>query len=104
MNADKTIRFHLCLSLLICGSLSADTPDGPVGMLLSAGDAKVLRATTETPLDAKPTDLLFTGDAIRTGATPATFLFCSGKSTQTLGPAGEARFEAAQVRVKTGKI
>src|ERR1700722_1700591 len=103
MNTDK-IFYLLCLSVFTGSGLLADTPDGPVGMLLAAGDAKVLRANTETPLDAKPTDLLFTGDAIRTGAAPATFLFCSGKTTQTLGPAGEARFEAAQVRVKTGKI
>src|ERR1700722_20694155 len=103
MNTDK-IFYLLCLSVFTGSGLLADTPDGPVGMLLAAGDAKVLRANTETPLDAKPTDLLFTGDAIRTGAAPATFLFCSGKTTQTLGPSGEARFEAAQVPVQTRKI
>jgi tetratricopeptide (TPR) repeat protein len=84
--------------------LLADTPETPVGMLIAAGDAKVLRANTETPLDAKPPDLLFTGDSIRTGTAPATFLFCGGKATETLGPAGEARLESTQVKVKTGKI
>jgi hypothetical protein len=86
------------------GNLAADTPETPVGIVLSAGDAKLMRANTATAADAKTTDLLFAGDSIRTGSVPATYLFCAGKTRQTLGPKGEARFESAQVRIKTGKI
>lgn len=86
------------------GNLAADTPETPVGILLSAGDAKLMRANTTTPADAQTTDLLFAGDSIRTGSVPATYLFCAGKTRQTLGPKGEAHFESAQVRIKTGKI
>ena len=82
----------------------ADTPETPVGILLSAGDAKVLRANAANPVDAKSSDLLFIGDSIRTGSAPASYLFCAGKSRQTLGPKGEALFETAQVRVKKGKL
>jgi len=85
-------------------TLFADTPETPVGILLSAGDAKVWRANASDPVDAKPSDLLFSGDSIRTGSMPASYLFCAGKSRQTLGPKGEALFEAAQVRIKKGKL
>lgn len=92
--------------LLPCGQLAifADAPETPVGILLSASDAKVVRANSTVPVDAKPSDLLFSGDSIRTGSAPASYLFCAGKSRQTLAPKGEALFEAAEVRVKKGKL
>jgi hypothetical protein len=94
------------LFLLPCGQLAmfADTPETPVGILLSAGDAKVLRANSTSAVDAKPSDLLFSGDSIRTGSAPASYLFCAGNSRQTLAPKGEALFEATQVSVKKGKL
>jgi len=90
--------------LLAVGLVAADTPETPVGIVLSAGDAKLMRANTATATEAKTTDLLFAGDAIHTGSVPATYLFCAGKTRQTLGPKGEARFESMQVRIKSGKI
>ncbi len=94
------------LLILPCGQLAvfADAPETPVGILLSAPDAKVVRANSTTPVDAKSSDLLFSGDSIRTGSAPASYLFCAGKSRQTLAPKGEALFEAAQVRVRKGKL
>jgi len=52
------------LLLLPCGQLAilADAPETPVGILLSASDAKVVRANSSNPVDAKPSDLLFSGD------------------------------------------
>jgi hypothetical protein len=101
-------RFILNSSLLIgsCGQLAlfADTPETPVGILLSAGDAKIVRANSTSPVEAKASDLLFSGDSIRTGSAPVSYLFCAGKSRQTLAPKGEALFEASQVRVKKGKL
>ncbi len=82
----------------------ADAQETPVGILLSAPDAKVVRANSTTPLDAKSCDLLFSGDSIRTGSAAASYLFCAGKSRQTLAPKGEALFEATQVRVRKGKL
>src|SRR5438477_11869817 len=85
-------------------ALFADAPETPVGILLSARDAKIVRAKSASPVDAKPSDLVFSGDSIRTGSAPASFLFCAGKSRQTLAPKGEALFEASEVRVKKGKL
>jgi len=104
MKSDVQRSLMLCAALG-SGCLLADTPkDTPIGMLLSAGDTKLVRANSETALDGKPPDLLFSGDSIRTGTSPASFLFCSGKSTQVLGPASEARLETGGVKVKTGKV
>jgi hypothetical protein len=92
------------LFILSCGVILADTPETPVGILLSAGDAKVVRANSTSAVDAKASDLLFSGDSIRSGSSPTSYLFCAGKSRQTLAPKGEALFEATQVRVKKGKL
>lgn len=101
----KTFLFGALLAVgFAAGNLAADTPETPVGILLSAGDAKLMRANTTIAADAKTTDLLFAGDSIRTGSAAATYLFCAGKTRQTLGPKGEARFESARVQLKTGKI
>ena len=101
-------RLVTTASLLFCisGGLAifAATPETPVGILLSAGDAKILRANATDPVDARPSDLLFAGDSVRTGAAPTSYLFCAGKSRQTLAPKGEALFEASEVRVKKGKL
>ena len=45
-----------------------DTKEEPVGLVLSAAGSKLLRADTETPLAARPGDLLFAGDGLRTEA------------------------------------
>jgi len=101
----KNFLFGALLAIeFAAGNLAADTPETPVGIVLSAGDAKLTRANTANAADAKTTDLLFAGDSIRTGSVSATYLFCAGKTRQTLGPKAEAHFESAQVRIKTGKI
>jgi hypothetical protein len=96
----------LRISLLVwfCGHLFADTAETAVGILLSAGDAKIVRANSATAVDAKASDLLFSGDSIRTGSAPASYLFCAGKSRETLAPKAEALFDATQVRIKKGKL
>ena len=81
-----------------------DTKEEPVRLVLSTTGGKLLRADTETPLAARPGDLLFAGDGLRTEAGPASFLFCPGKALDTLTPSGEARLDAKAPKVKTGKI
>jgi tetratricopeptide (TPR) repeat protein len=78
--------------------------DEPVGLVLNSGGSKILRLNTETPLAARPGDLLFSGDGLRTDAAAASFLFCPAKSITTLSPSGEVHFEPKQPKVKTGKI
>ena len=94
----------LLLVILPRPGLAAEVKETPVGLILSPGGAKLLRANTETPLDARPGDLLFTGDGIRTAGGSASFLFCPSKTTQTLGASGEVRFDAKQVKLKAGQI
>lgn len=91
--------------LLACSVLcSADVKEEPVGLVLTATGSKLLRADTETPLAARPGDLLFTGDGLRTETGPASFLFCPAKALDTLQPAGEVRLESKSPKVKSGKI
>src|SRR5580704_6002132 len=91
--------------LLLCSAAGfADTKEEPVGLVLSATGSKLLRADTETPLAARPGDLLFSGDGLRTETGPASFLFCPAKSIETLLPSGEVRLDAKAPKVKAGKI
>ncbi|MEI9814619.1 MAG: hypothetical protein WDO18_19125 [Acidobacteriota bacterium] len=41
-------------------------PEEPVGLVLNPGGGQLLRADAETPLSARPGDLLFSGDGLRT--------------------------------------
>ena len=96
--------FAALLLILTAGPSRADTKEEPVGLILSATGTKLLRADTETQLTARPGDLLFTGDGLKTDTGPASFLFCPAKAIDTLSPSGEVRFESKQPKVKAGKI
>jgi hypothetical protein len=51
---------------LAAGAFAADEKEVAVGLVLNGVGGKVLRADTETPLAARPGDLLFAGDGLRT--------------------------------------
>src|ERR1039458_10289622 len=95
----KVVLMFLCAAIAF-----ADTKEEPVGLVLTATGSKLLRADTETPLAARPGDLLFAGDGLKTESSPASFLFCPAKAIDTLGPAGEVRLDTKQTKVKAGKI
>ena len=97
-------RGLVSLLLMLNAVCFADTKEEPVGLVLSATGGKLLRADTETPLAARPGDLLFAGDGLRTEAGPASFLFCPGKSLDTLTPSGEVRLDQKAAKVRSGKI
>ncbi len=97
-------KLHILSAFLLAATLRADTREQPVGLVLSAGGSMLLRANTETPLSARPGDLLFSGDGLRTGASAASFLFCPSKAIETLTAAGEVRFDTKLPKVKTGKL
>jgi Tfp pilus assembly protein PilF len=93
------------LILALCVPAFADTPrEEPVGLVLLPGQAKVLRAGSETPLAARAGDILFAGDALRSGGGPSGFLYCPQKLQQTLEQGGEVVLESKQLRVKSGKL
>jgi tetratricopeptide (TPR) repeat protein len=102
----KGVHTSACATLLVLLSVPgfADNKEEPVGLVLSATSSKLLRADTETPLAARPGDLLFSGDGIRTESGPASFLFCPSKALDTLTPSGEVRLDAKAPKVKAGKI
>ncbi|HYA17246.1 MAG TPA: tetratricopeptide repeat protein [Bryobacteraceae bacterium] len=83
---------------------AADNKEEPVGLILSAGTGKVLRANTETPLAARPGDILFSGDSLKTSDSPTSFLYCPAKASQTLTPSSEVLLDAKQLKVKAGKL
>ena len=83
---------------------AADTKEEPVGLILSAPGGKVLRTNTETPLAARAGDILFSGDVLRAIGSPANFLYCPAKASQTLDAGGEVLLDAKQLKVKTGKL
>src|SRR2546427_134261 len=96
----------ISLMCLLASALLAQAPkkEEPVGLVLMPGGAKLLRTGVETPLAAKPGDVLFSGDAMKTEASPATFLYCPAKSSQSLAPAGDVLFGPAQMKVRAGKL
>jgi tetratricopeptide (TPR) repeat protein len=95
---------HHATCALIALLTAAARADEPVGLVLSAGGSKLLRANTETALMARAGDLLFPGDGLRTESSAASFLFCPAKSIETLSASGEVRFDTKAPKVKTGKI
>ncbi len=93
-----------CLLLLATIPLSAAIPEEPVGLVLNPGGSQLLRSDAETPLSARSGDLLFSGDGLRTSSNTASFLFCPGKSLQTLSSSGEVRLDASKPKVRSGTI
>ena len=83
---------------------AADMREEPVGLILAAPGGKVLRANTETALAARAGDILFSGDSLRALGAPASFLYCPGKSSQTLDAGGEVLLDTKQLKVKSGKL
>ena len=83
----------------------AAVPEEPVGLVLNAGGSQLLRSDAETPLSARSGDLLFAGDGLRTSSTSAaSFLFCPGKTLETLSSAGEVRLDPSKPKVRSGTI
>jgi tetratricopeptide (TPR) repeat protein len=76
----------------------------PVGLILNPGGAKLVRAEAQTPLAAKAGDIVFSGDAIKTEAAAASFLYCPSKTSQALGPGGDVLFAAAAMKIRAGKL
>ncbi len=83
---------------------AAETKEEPVGLILSAAGGKVLRQGNETPLAVKSGDILFSGDSLRAGDGPASFLYCPTKGSQSLDQGGEVLMDTKALKVKTGKL
>ena len=78
--------------------------EDPVGLVLLPAGGKVVRGGSETEVAGKSGDILFSGDALRSAAAPMSFLFCPGKTSQSLAPGGEVILDPKALKVKTGKL
>jgi tetratricopeptide (TPR) repeat protein len=76
----------------------------PLGLILTPGDGKLVRAGSELPLSARTGDILFAGDALRSASEPVTFLYCPEQATENLSPKADVLIEPKQLRVRAGKI
>lgn len=83
---------------------AAETKEEPVGLILSAAGGKVLRQGNETALAVKSGDILFSGDSLRAGDGPASFLYCPTKGSQSLDQGGEVLMDTKALKIKTGKM
>jgi tetratricopeptide (TPR) repeat protein len=90
--------------LMVAAPLAAQQKEQPVGLVMMPGDAQVVRAGSELPLKAKAGEVLFAGDALRSGASPATFLYCPEKASQTIEPKTDALLEAKGLKIRSGKL
>jgi len=108
MNRVAVLPGKLALMLLAAAGLlvAAAAPDKevPVGLVLIAPGAKVVRAGTETPIAAHSGDTLFAGDELRADTGPASFIYCPTPTSQTLDQGGDVLVDTKQLKVKTGKI
>jgi len=74
---------------------------GTVGLVMSAG-VTLVRGTQSVA--AKPGEMLFSGDSLRTADSAATFLFCPQKQSATLAPGSEVILAQDSYQVKSGTL
>ncbi|MEP7352495.1 MAG: tetratricopeptide repeat protein [Acidobacteriota bacterium] len=99
------MRSALLVAVGFLAVVRAAVPEEPVGLILNPGGSQLLRSDTRTPLSARSGDLLFAGDDLRTNATgAASYLFCPGKTLQTLSASGEVQLETGKPKVRSGTI
>jgi tetratricopeptide (TPR) repeat protein len=97
------IRF--ALAALLPALLFADAPkEQPVGLVLSPGDAKVLRSGSVLPLAARFGDILFSGDSLRSADQPAAFLFCPDQARDSIAPKSDVLFQPKQLKFRAGSL
>lgn len=76
----------------------------PVALILKPAGALLIRAGSQATSTAKPGDLLFAGDAIRTASEQVSFLFCPGGVAPVLQSGTEVVLDEKQITVKAGKV
>jgi tetratricopeptide (TPR) repeat protein len=82
----------------------ARAKEQPLGLVTQAGASKVVRAGTDLPVPLMVGELLFSGDAIRTGASPASILYCPAPSVQQIDAQSEVEVQTKGLKVRAGKL
>ena len=91
------------LALLPLSLWAQSGKEQAVGLVLMPAGGAIVRAGNELPLAAKAGEILFAGDALRSGPGQAAFLYCPERVSVTLAPASEALLDARQLKMKTGR-
>jgi tetratricopeptide (TPR) repeat protein len=110
MNKSLRRKMKLSVWLNVVAALYAVTlagqtaPEQTVGLILTTQSAKLLRANTSLELTAKTGDILFTGDSLRGDGSEVVFLYCPGRSTNTLSSDGAVKFEQTRLRMTSGRV
>src|SRR5438094_7360781 len=94
-------RSAACVGVL--GSLAL-LQSQTVGVVLKPGGAALIRGDSKAETVAKPGDLLFAGDRLRSSGMAASFIFCPDKQSTTLAPGTDALLTANGIRVSKGQI
>ena len=76
----------------------------PVGLVLAATDATLLRRGDSLPLAARAGDLLFPGDSLRTSTAAASLLFCPENASLVLAPATQLVAGDKRATVRSGRV
>jgi tetratricopeptide (TPR) repeat protein len=98
-------RLLLLAAALLPSSLEAQPArEQPVGVLLAAPEATLLRRGDSLPLAARAGDLLFAGDSLRTGSAAASLLFCPENASLVLAPNSLLVAGDKHPVVRTGRI
>ncbi|MEO7649621.1 MAG: caspase family protein, partial [Bryobacteraceae bacterium] len=102
----KAVGIFLSSAFIITAPFLHAQPkkEEPVGLIMSAAGAKLLRSGTETALAARAGDILFTGDVLKSESAAARFAYCPSKSSQALDAGGDVLLEAKQIKVRSGKL
>ena len=99
---------HLCHLLVLLAGLTTVVEraraEEPLGLLLAASGATIVRPGIQTPLSAKTGELIFAGDSVRAETGSVSFLYCPGRVSHTLNAPGELVFERDQIRRKSGSL
>jgi tetratricopeptide (TPR) repeat protein len=103
MKARSPIRM-IASALLAAAALCAQPLERPVGLVLSAGGGRLLRAGTELPLSAADGDVLYSGDALISLDKPATALFCPESVSVRLDPNSHLEAGAARLKLVSGRL
>ncbi len=86
-----------------CVVALAQTAEEPVGLVLGAGGGAQIQRRAGEAVAARAGEMLFTGDRLRTGAAPASYLYCPGRASERIEAESEALFGAAEVKITRGR-
>ena len=97
----RSLRFLLMGCVAVTGYAQ---PEQPLGLVVSATNVDLVRSGFSLPLTAKPGDILFAGDGLKSQNGSVRFLFCLGQSSNEISGVMEVYFEARQLKVHLGTL